>query len=84
MAPRRPVLVVLALAQAACIEPTQYGGPIPVRQAGLAARLESYCRTSPVGIGCESFASARDDEGRDPGEADGGSSEVDALQRSPE
>jgi len=32
-----------ALATAACVEPGQYGGPIPVDHAGVTARFERLC-----------------------------------------
>jgi hypothetical protein len=39
--PRVALLVCAALA--ACVEPTQYGGPIAVDRAGLAHRLRALC-----------------------------------------
>lgn len=57
-------VLVLGVALAACVEPVQYGGPIPVRQAGLVGRLESVCGWTAQSVGCEALA-AEDDAGAD-------------------
>lgn len=43
----------LFLGLAGCGAPTQYGGPIPVEQEGLAGRMTMLCRVDPSkGMGC--------------------------------
>jgi len=49
-----------ALALTACVEPRQYGGPIPVDQAGLEARLTRLCTFTGQTEGCVALAAAEE------------------------
>ncbi len=55
---------VTCLFLASCVEPTQYGGPIPVDQAGTLARLSSLCAVASQPV-CGALAGAEDDAGDD-------------------
>lgn len=57
------MLTACAVLSVGCAEPVQYGGPIPVDQAGVQARLRSQCGVTKQSIGCAALA---------PAEADGG------------
>ena len=48
--------VACALALAGCVEPVQYGGPIPIDHAGLRARLERLCGVTEQTLGCPLLA----------------------------
>ncbi len=52
-------LLALALLTAACVEPQQYGGPIPIEQRGLTARLETVCGGSQETV-CAALDEVRD------------------------
>ncbi len=61
-------LVAFALCGlASCVEPGQYGGPIPVDQSGLEGRLETACTITQQSM-CGLLAT--DDEEGDAGRAD--------------
>jgi hypothetical protein len=40
---------LIVLGAAACREPTQYGGPIPIDEAGMHARMHALCRAGMAG-----------------------------------
>jgi hypothetical protein len=46
----------LALLLAGCVEPVQYGGPIPIDARGLEGRVASLCSFASGSVGCEALA----------------------------
>ncbi len=55
-----------ALFVGACVEPIQYGGPIPIDAAGLQARLSHLCVLTGQTTGCETLAASPEDEPAEP------------------
>jgi hypothetical protein len=65
MSARLVLVVFLDATLAGCAAPGQYGGPIPVNQAGTAARLERLCAIAEQAV-CGAVAA---DEDAGPGDA---------------
>jgi len=53
-----------------CIEPTQYGGPIHVEQAGVEARLRRLCGVTEQTQGCATLVAPGGEEAPDGGPAE--------------
>jgi len=55
------------LLASACVEPVQYGGPIPIDGPGLQARLLHLCTLTGQATGCETLATPPAEETPDGG-----------------